>query len=125
MTAIASVKRALKEVASSAGSGETGHAWSGVRAEIESILHDLDGERAEHMPALRSRLQTLLDGTQEAVTDKAGGARALARQGMERGRARALAACDATTSYVREHPGRALAVVGAVGLLIGILGRRR
>lgn len=124
MTASTTVKRTLREVAPSSGAVEVRQAWGGVQTEIEAILRELEGARTEHLPVLRSRLQTLLESARVAASDKAEDARVLARHGVEMGRAQALIAREATTSYVRAHPWRALAAVGAVGLLIGFLGRR-
>ncbi|MCP5202422.1 MAG: DUF883 domain-containing protein [Gammaproteobacteria bacterium] len=85
-----------------------------VVADAEALLHATAEHGGEELAAMRAGMHETLT----AAKARCGAA----RDGVVlKGRA----AADATDSYVRENPWSAVGVAAGLGLLIGLLGRRR
>lgn len=92
---------------------------------ITAGFHELVGGAEELLKASTDRSAETFTAAQARFQDAVVKARALLTEAQSRAVDRAQAAGDMTERYVADNPWRTLAIVGAVGLVVGLLMGRR
>ena len=82
--------------------------------DAEELLHATEGHASERVEEIRARAHDSLEGAKQRL-------RTIGDDAEEKVRS----AANATDTYVRENPWKAVAIAVGVGFLIGSLGRRR
>lgn len=104
---------------------QAGAAAQALKDEIGKCLEEFRSVSEEQLPEVRKRLDALLDETQRTGSAYYDSVRHSSSRLASAASREFHQSCAATEAYVQEKPWQALAVVGAVSFLSGLLLRRR
>lgn len=102
-----------------------GAAARALKDEISKCLDELRSVSDEQLPEVRQRLEALLEEAQRTGNAYYDSVRHSSARLASAASREFHHSCAATQAYVQERPWHALAVVGAVSFLSGLLMRRR
>lgn len=107
------------------GAQAWGEAGSALREEINKCLEEFRSVSDEQLPEVRRRLNALLAEAQRTGNAYYDSVRHSSSRLASAASRELQHSCAATEAYVQEKPWQALAVVGAVSFISGLLCRRR